>query len=239
MAEPTAVTDVPPQDIAPTPETPHDEPEGSESPVEEPTPESPAQQPDDAARSKPKDLHKRHKKKHHEKDGQRELERSSEKKHHRDSGHKRRSKDSAKGGSKETPRGAAKDAAPKEPGKEHVFVYSSQPSMFHGRRIQQLQKEFPERQFSDFWFGYGCYLEPSKLVFFHVYENVFDDFRADLRDLQTVYPDCPVFIVILNTVEYNLEPPKTFDMPHVHVVNIVGNVLEKGDAFDRLIQDMR
>ncbi|EDR29895.1 synaptonemal complex protein, putative [Entamoeba dispar SAW760] len=118
-----------------------------------------------------------------------------------------------------------------------VFVYSSLPTQFQGRRIQQLGKKVPHYKFTDFWNGYGSCITPDKIVLYYIYEKEECDYQSDLEALKIVYPSIPIITVILNYPEYCLAPPKTNE-EDVFVIDVISNILEDGGMLLQFINEL-
>ncbi|EMD45104.1 synaptonemal complex protein, putative [Entamoeba histolytica KU27] len=118
-----------------------------------------------------------------------------------------------------------------------VFVYSSLPTQFQGRRIQQLGKKVPHYKFTDFWNGYGSCITPDKIVLYYIYEKEECDYQSDLEALKIVYPNIPIITVILNYPEYCLAPPKTNE-EDVFVIDVISNILEDGGMLLQFINEL-
>lgn len=119
-----------------------------------------------------------------------------------------------------------------------IFVYSSVPTKFQARRIQQLGRKVPGCTFTDFWNGYGRSATPIAIVLYFVHEKNDDDYHNDLDALKIVYPNVPMFVVILNYPEYGLQPIR-MDGKHVYTINVVSNLLTENDVFEKFISALK
>ncbi|ELP91243.1 structural maintenance of chromosome protein, putative [Entamoeba invadens IP1] len=126
----------------------------------------------------------------------------------------------------------------KEEKPQNVFVYSSVPTQFHSRRIQQLGKLVPNCRFTDFWNGYGCGQVPDKVILYYAYEKEGDSYKEDLDALKTVYPNAKTFAIVLTYQEYCLRPFEVGNDENVFVINVTSNVLEEGETTKKFAEEL-